>query len=161
MTAVSVRIIGIGNRLRGDDGIGPAVIDRILARNLLPKGVEAVEAPPDPFSLLDLITSTGKTVLVDAARMDAVPGTARIFDGEAALKNRLLRHTSLHQFSLPDALYFAQKMGCEPNLKIVAVEPFDVGCRGELSDELKNKIDEIVSLTLKEALNDEKKNSDN
>lgn len=65
-------VIGVGNALRGDDGIGPAVA-AALARRDLP-GVRVVHAAADPADLLDLWAGAALAVVVDAVRGD--PGAA-------------------------------------------------------------------------------------
>jgi len=65
-------VIGVGNALRGDDGIGPAVA-AALARQDLP-GVRIVDSPADPADLLDLWAGAALAIVVDAVRGD--PGAA-------------------------------------------------------------------------------------
>lgn len=81
--AALVHIIGVGNELRGDDGVGLEAVRRI--RTALPG------APPepiavsarcgDPVGLIDIWSRTPAVVLVDAMRSGGRPGTIRRFDG--------------------------------------------------------------------------------
>ena len=88
MTVDDVVVIGVGNRYRRDDGVGPAVADACAARN--PPGVRVVTEPADPTQLLDAWTGMGLAVLVDAAVTGAAPpGSVRScratdFDGTRA-----------------------------------------------------------------------------
>ena len=72
---MSVRVIGVGNALRGDDGAGPAV-----ARALVGRGVDALEHAGDGVSLIDRWDGAGRVVLVDAMSAGLVPGTVRVFE---------------------------------------------------------------------------------
>ncbi len=71
MTTDDVVVIGVGNRYRRDDGVGPAVADVCAARN--PPRVRVVTEPADPTALLDAWTNMGLAVLVDAAVTGAAP----------------------------------------------------------------------------------------
>ncbi len=73
-------VIGIGNVLRGDDGIGPVVAAAVADRDL--PGVRVVVAAADPSDLLDLWAGVALAVVVDAVRADsAAAGEILLFDG--------------------------------------------------------------------------------
>jgi len=71
MTVEDVVVIGVGNRYRRDDGVGPAVADLCAGRH--PPGVRVVTEPADPVDLLDAWTDMRLAVLVDAAVTGAAP----------------------------------------------------------------------------------------
>jgi hydrogenase maturation protease len=73
-----ILVIGIGNRDRGDDGIGLVVAGRLKAAAL--PGVTVIEHRGDAADLLDLLAGTDAAVLVDAAVSGAAPGTFRRID---------------------------------------------------------------------------------
>lgn len=69
-----IRVIGVGNPYRRDDGAGPAVIAGLRQRGL--SNVELVECDGEPTRLLDLWTGVDVAVVVDAVRTEpARPGT--------------------------------------------------------------------------------------
>ena len=68
-----VLVAGVGNVLRGDDGFGPAVIQRL---GELPAGVEKVETGIGGVALLqELLAGCDALVLIDAVDRGAAPGT--------------------------------------------------------------------------------------
>jgi hydrogenase maturation protease len=149
MNATAGRIIGLGNRLRGDDAIGPLVAERAAASGRLPAGVEAVEAGGDPLVLLDLLASCRRAVIVDAAEMAAPPGTVRVLDG-GAIPAGFRLHTSLHAVDLPDVLAMAGRLGVAPRVTLLAVQPAACGHTEALSPDVERRLSEITSLALKE-----------
>ena len=149
----TARIIGLGNRLRGDDAVGPLTAEKAAAAGL-PPGVEAVEAGGDPFALLDLITTCRRAVIVDAAEMGAVPGTVRVLR-DAAIPASWGLHTSLHAMDLLDVLAMAWKLKAGTRVSLVAVQPAACGFGDVLSPVIDGKMDEITLLALKEAINEE------
>ena len=71
-------VIGIGNSERGDDGVGPAVIEYL---NLTVKDLETARCSGDLTRLLDLWQTRQHVVLVDMlVTSDAEPGTFHFFD---------------------------------------------------------------------------------
>ncbi|MFO0840744.1 MAG: hydrogenase maturation protease [Phycisphaerae bacterium] len=69
-----VVIIGCGNPLRGDDGVGPVVIERLRARGV-PPHVCLRDAGTGGVEVLDEIEGADRAIFVDACRSGAVPGT--------------------------------------------------------------------------------------
>jgi hydrogenase maturation protease len=100
----AIRVIGVGNPYRRDDGAGPAVIAG-LRRHRLPT-VELAECDGEPTRLIDLWSGADLALVVDAVRSGAPPGT---------IHRRSLRHPSLgraggaasHAVDLGDAVALA------------------------------------------------------
>ena len=136
-------VAGVGNVLRGDDGFGPAVIERL---GDLPPGVETVETGIGGVALLgELLAGCDGLVLVDAVDRGAAAGT--LFElapevGEAV-------HVADVHLANPDrVLSMAKTMGALPGrLRIV-------GCQPEEVDELGQGLSPVVAgaLPLAEAM---------
>lgn len=79
MTALkgTVLLFGVGNRLRGDDGVGPAVVEALKARGLL--WLQAVDCGVSPENWLAVAAAAKprEVIVVDAALMGLPPGTVR------------------------------------------------------------------------------------
>lgn len=73
----AIVVVGLGNVLLGDDGLGPAVI-RELAERGLDREVELREAPAGGLRLLELLEGFARAVLIDACESPAAPGTVRV-----------------------------------------------------------------------------------
>jgi hydrogenase maturation protease len=69
-------VVGIGNRTRGDDGVGPYVAERVAALHL--PGVEVV-VEADPLELLDLLDKPGALVVLDAVAPRGEPGRVTVW----------------------------------------------------------------------------------
>ena len=106
--AVTV-VIGIGNELRRDDGVGPAVAAELDAAGL--PGVRVRTCAAEPAALLDAWAGAGRTVLVDAAAGNE-PGRVRVgtlsdFVGHSAV--------SSHDMDLRQAYELGRALGRQPN----------------------------------------------
>jgi len=72
-----VVVIGVGNRYRGDDGAGPAVLDALATGSTAP-GVRLVELDGEPARVVDAWSGADLAIVVDAVRSDDTPpGTVR------------------------------------------------------------------------------------
>ena len=72
-----VCVVGIGNRLKGDDGAGPALIDLLTDQ----PGLTAIDAGVAPENYAEKIARTNPdtVLLVDAMDFSAAPGEVRVF----------------------------------------------------------------------------------
>lgn len=115
-------VLGIGNRLLQDDAAGPLVMDR-LAVLALP-GVQLLDGGTMGLSLLPEIEACEVLIVVDAARMQAEPGTVRVFENEAMDTQAMGRKQTVHEVALADLLGAAALQGLLPAQRaLVAVEP--------------------------------------
>jgi len=110
-------LIGVGNRLRGDDGAGPAVAE--LARRTLPSGVCVVTCEEEPSRLIESWRSADVAVLVDALEPAGAPGAVWRFDATGrALPARSFR-SSTHAFGVGETIELARALGTLPRRLIV------------------------------------------
>jgi len=116
--ASAALIIGVGNRLRGDDGVGPAVCDRLAER-----GFEAVEHAGDGAELMDLWQDRQRVFVVDATSTGAPAGTISRFEPRLDMMPRKTFFASSHLFGLTEAVETSRALGRLPDgLVIYGVE---------------------------------------
>lgn len=106
-------VLGLGNAMRGDDGVGAAVARELGAR----------AHPGDMAGLLDELARTRHAVLIDASVSGAAPGTIRRFDAaDGPLPATVLRVSS-HGAGLAEALEMARALDqLPPRCVVYAVE---------------------------------------
>jgi hydrogenase maturation protease len=101
--APQLLILGLGNVLCADDGVGAAAVTRLVRERRVPEAVAVLDGGTLGLSLLPLVESVPDVILVDAVRTDAAPGTlVRLDDDEVlpAARDRL----SPHQIGVADLL---------------------------------------------------------
>jgi len=113
----AVLVIGVGNRLRGDDGAGPAVIQHLQHR--LPPSVMTLQLDSDGVSLMEAWRDFERVILVDAACSGAVPGFIHRFDVSQSELPRGLFHYSSHLFGVAEAVELARQLGRLPKRLVV------------------------------------------
>lgn len=123
MTGKTV-ILGVGNALLRDEGVGVHVA-RALAERLVDDDTAVIDAGTLSFVLAGFIDNAECLVVVDAAQLDAAPGTVTVFEGEAmdrfiGTKGKL----SVHEVSLLDLLQVARLTDRLPaHRALVGIQP--------------------------------------
>ncbi|MGQ9466463.1 MAG: hydrogenase maturation protease [Anaerolineae bacterium] len=145
-------ILGLGNPLRGDDGVGPRVVAELLRRGL-PDGVAAVDGGTGGLDLLHLLEGWERVVIVDAAILGRNPGEFLRFAPEEAHLVRSLASLSSHTVGLADALALARALGQKlPDIVIYGVQPERMDWEEGLSPALEAALPQIVTAILEEII---------
>jgi len=155
-----VLVLGLGNILLKDEGVGVHVVEQ-LQKQSLPGNVEVVDGGTAGLDVLLLNQGIDKLVVIDAVRADKKPGTiykVQFKTKELDKLNQIFSHgskISLHQVALLDALSIAERTNCAPKeIVIIGVEPGEVDCGLELTGEVKRRIPDIVNTVLSEIKDD-------
>lgn len=120
-----ILVAGVGNVLRGDDGFGPAVVERL---GPLPGTVDIVETGIGGVALLqELMTGYDGLVLVDAVDQGGAPGTVFAIEPDVG---EAVHVPDVHLANPERVLSMAKAMGCLPDRVLI------VGCQPEEMDDL-------------------------
>ncbi len=141
-------VLGIGNILMGDEGVGVHAIRRLEAM-VLPAGVECLDGGTGSFTLLEPMQSAQRIILIDAT-VDGMPiGTVRRL--EPRFSADYPRTLTAHDIGLKDLLDAFHLFGspAEVVLFAVSIAPLQ-DITDELSPELAGHLDEITGLVLAE-----------
>lgn len=134
MTAKTL-ILGIGNTLLSDEGTGVQMLDYLGEHYPDLPGVEYLDGGTLSFTLAVWIEAADNLIVVDAAELNAVPGTVEVFSG--ADMDRFAGRTkrSVHEVSLGDLLAIAHLTDSLPRRRaLVAVQPRDIDWGDSLSE---------------------------
>lgn len=123
-----VLVLGLGNRLLGDDAAGPLAIDSLAAMPREATGREPAWVAQDGgtigLGLLPAIEDAAGLIAVDAARFGAPAGTVQVFEGAALRRLLGARKVSAHEVALADLVAAASLRGTLPaKCALVAVQP--------------------------------------
>jgi hydrogenase maturation protease len=145
-----VLILGVGNLLLKDEGVGVHVAQRLMAMDL-PPDVEVLDGGTAGLDLLEAIEGRDKVVVVDTVKAGKEPGTILCFAAED-LEDTSERRLSLHDMGLSDLMKIADILGVnKPQITIIGIQPKDMGTASlELSPEIEAQIPRVIDLVLKE-----------
>ncbi|MHB8766234.1 MAG: hydrogenase maturation protease [Deferrisomatales bacterium] len=147
-----IRVIGLGNPLRGDDGAGTEVARR-LASMPLPGGVEVLDGGTGGLALLPLLEGARGAILVDAADLGCAPGTVVRLPGDDPRLGGGQGDRSPHQAGVEAALALGRELGCLPaTVVLFLVQGARVAPGLGLSGPVRSSLDELVVRVRAEAL---------
>ncbi|MFZ6016620.1 MAG: HyaD/HybD family hydrogenase maturation endopeptidase [Nitrospirota bacterium] len=149
MPLPKILILGVGNLLLKDEGIGIHAI-RELEKSVLPENVQLLEAGTVSHQFLPLFNQIDYLIVIDALEVGDRPGLIYKFSPED-IKFRSEQKLSLHQMSLMDILNMVALTGKMPKTIIFGIQPEDVSSWSlELSDTVRDAIPRIKELILAE-----------
>jgi hydrogenase maturation protease len=120
-----VLILGIGNTLRSDDGLGVYIVKHIEESGIpLPEGVSLLDGGTAGFDLLGLIDGYDKIVIVDALKTNDKPGSIYRFTPEHAVESRA--RFSLHEVGIMEVIKTLRIMDNNPEIEFVGIVPENI-----------------------------------
>jgi hydrogenase maturation protease len=152
-------VLGLGNPLRGDDGIGPRVVE-VLTHGELPDGVEALDAGTAGLDLLDLLAEPGvlgggrpqRVIIVDAADVGLEAGQFTRFTPDRVELMEAESNLPSHQAGLAEVLALARALERPlPEIIIFGVQPGSLEWGAGLTPEVEAAVPLVVAAVLREA----------
>lgn len=136
-----VTIAAMGNIIRGDDGLGPKIIELLKARKVKADLFDCGTAPEN--YIFPMLTSLCDTlILIDAANMGIEPGMARVLD----VNNIANVSFSTHSPS-PRLFIDLLKMGKEDlNIFIISLQPKDISLGAPMSEEVLKGLEALADV---------------
>ncbi len=147
---MSVLVLGVGNLLLKDEGVGVRVVEELGKRYAPPEGVELLDGGTAGMELLDIMANRSCVILIDAVKTGAEPGTVvRLADEEVPAFFRT--KISPHQVGLSDVLATLTITDEKPDsVVVIGVVPKDLGTGLEMSAEIEGKMEEMIDLVVNE-----------
>lgn len=144
----TVAVIGVGNELMGDDGIGPRVVAELeSASDTQSPSVRLYDAGTTAFLALEVMSGCAQAVVIDAIESGAEPGTVqeyRYVDGEFADPPPEM---TMHDVSFVEALDYGRDAYDLPEtVRIIGVEPATLTAGVGLSDPVEAAVPEITDI---------------
>jgi hydrogenase maturation protease len=141
---MNILLVGVGNILMGDDGIGVRVVHEIGRRYRLPEGVEVLDGGTSGLELLSYFSDREQVIIVDAVESGLPPGTVVKVEGED-VPARFVTKISPHQLGISDVLAAARISGKLPQKMVLfGMEPKRVELRLDLSEEVERNFEKLL-----------------
>ncbi len=140
-------ILGMGNPLRCDDGIGVAVVEALKRSNSLAENITIIDAGTSGLQALLVMQGYQRVFIIDAADIGGAPGDWRCIPIEdiSFILEGLTKYGSFHNAGLKDAIALGQVLEILPEeIYIYAVQPQDLQISIGLSDSNTTAALEIV-----------------
>jgi len=130
---MSVAVVGLGNLILSDEGVGVHVVPRLAETYTLPEDVVLIDGGTSAIDLLDQLVEAEHIIFVDAAQTGGPPGSVVALEG-ARLPVWFRERMSPHQIGLADLLATLSLMDHTPDsVTLIGIEPQSMELGTELS----------------------------
>jgi hydrogenase maturation protease len=154
-----ILILGLGNPLCGDDGLGARAAE-MLSKKHLPDSVEVRQAGTPGWELPLLLEGWPRVILIDAVEMGLMPGARRRFNPEEVRLIATGKFFSVHEPDLATGLALAEALDLLPEeLVVFGVEPESCEPGTKLNQKTEQALDGLVEDILNEVNKSTEKNS--
>ena len=143
----NVAIIGIGNILLGDDGVGPYVVRTLEASYEFAPNVQVLDVGTPALDFIDNLVGMDAVILIDSVENDRPAGTITLYRKEDILRHGISVRMDPHSPALGESLLTADLIGiCPKELLLVGItgRTYDAGC--ELSPEVRKTVDLAIDV---------------
>jgi hydrogenase maturation protease len=143
-----VLVLGLGNILLGDDGVGPALVQEVehLYRNV--PVVECVDGGTQGMALLDYLSGREAVVILDAFASQRGAGTVSVLEGDEVMNARGPSSTTAHEGNAGELLAAAALVDSLPErIFLVGIEPESLRTHLGLSEPVRNSLPRALART--------------
>lgn len=142
-------ILGVGNVIQQDDGVGTKVIAFLEARYDFQEGVEIVDGGTVGLGLGHILANQDLLVVIDAVLMSGDPGTIHTLSGDQFKQVSASLKMSPHQVNFLDLISALEMEGTAPTImKIVGVVPESTDTGTDLTPKVEESLPETVEKVL-------------
>ncbi|MDD5730041.1 MAG: hydrogenase maturation protease [Candidatus Omnitrophica bacterium] len=136
-------VIGLGNTLRRDDGIGIEVLQSLL-NSFKRKAVDYLNFGTASFDLIYRIENYDAVLLVDAIDASLKPGELRIFELNNIKMPFTEKPVSSHELDLKSLFELCEKFKIKTKIYVAGIQVEDISYKDGLSDKLKRRKESIT-----------------
>ena len=146
-----IRILGVGNVLCADDGLGPYAIKVLEAQFEFPEGVEVIDLGTPGLDFTPYLADARIVIVLDTVKGEEAAGTLRLLrDGEIVAKPPPSR-MSPHEPGLREALMATEFADSSPEeILLIGVVPESTGQGTKLTDAVRLAVPQVVDAVLAE-----------
>lgn len=141
-------VLGIGNLILSDEGVGVRAVEALQARYRLPGNVEAIDGGTAGMELIDALSGVDLLVVLDTIVAGKPPGSLVTLAGDE-VPSFFRRKLSPHQIALPDVLASLELLGELPKQTLVfGVQPESLELGMELTSGVAARVPELAELAV-------------
>ncbi|RQD75499.1 MAG: hydrogenase maturation protease [Candidatus Syntrophonatronum acetioxidans] len=146
----NILVLGVGNILMADEGIGVHVIKEMESLDL-PENVELLDGGTAALDLIPYLKGRNKLIIVDCIDTQDPPGTIYRLSPEDLENIKTFTISSMHQIGLAETIKLSKLLGNNSDIVIIGVAPKNYNqYRIEISPELNKVVPKIIDIIFKE-----------
>jgi hydrogenase maturation protease len=141
---LKIAILGLGNILLKDEGVGVHAVRALKEEYNIPENVQIIDGGTMGLDLLPFIEGKDRLLIIDAANLKEDAGTIKEIEGRD-IPIFLNEKFSVHQIGLPDMLFAANIMEIAPkDVCLIGIQPEDISTGLEMTQTIKNKFSILI-----------------
>ncbi len=145
-----ILILGVGNILYADEGVGVRAVERLLETYAFSDNVTLMDGGNLGMRLMQPLMDSDYCIVLDAVLGGDQPGTIYRFTGDD-LRKSLAFKDSMHQSDLVDTLIYCELVGKRPDTVVIGMEPYDFKNMSiELTDVVADRLPAMLDIALTE-----------
>lgn len=142
-------VLGLGNLVHADDGVGVHAIARLERHPRVPPGVVLMDGGTQGLNLLAHLTGVEKLLVLDAIDAGREPGAIVRLEGDTL--QRLPGKPSVHQLGFADLMIALQLIGeTPPEVVVLGVQPQSTGWSASLTPPVADALGAFIDLAISE-----------
>lgn len=143
-------VLGVGNVILADEGVGVRVVEALERDYTVPEGVTIIDAGTSGMEMLDDLSHLDFLLIVDAIAAGKAPGELVQLRGDA-VPVFFRRNLSPHGIGLSDVLAALEFLGAEPKETVIlGVQPTSLDLSTELTPAIAARVPELVAQVVDE-----------
>jgi len=140
-----ISVLGLGNVLMGDDGLGPVAVRTFEAEYIVPPDVQVIDLGTPGLDLLPWLADVDRVILVDAVKTDLPPGSVRLYDKADLLRYPPIARVGPHDPGVKEALHVLEFAGRAPReVALIGVVPESTAMSLELTPPIRTAVPRAV-----------------
>ena len=147
---MKLALLGVGNILLKDEGIGVRVVQELEKQYSFPPCVKLIDGGTAGHHLINIVADFDVLIVIDAVQGGETPGTIYRFSLDDIAFD-INTHFSIHQVDVLEALSQVKLVKTDQKVTFIGIEPQDISPWGmELSPVIAEKIPKLITLVLEE-----------
>ena len=145
-------VIGIGNPLRSDDGLGIVLIEKLRQqKETLPSGLDLIDGGTGGMNLVHILEKYDEVLVVDAVDFGVNPGDIKVFNILGVKSDKVPVVFSTHEDDLLKIVKLSKEFKkCPDKIIIFGIQPKNISFGQKMTEEINNSVDFIFKELEKE-----------
>ena len=149
MAISNIAILGIGNLLQRDEGVGVHLINQLERDYSFSPHINLIDGGTMGTDLLPYLEQNDKIIILDAVNFNEPPGFIGVIKNDDILR-RLNTKLSIHHLGITDVLSSARLLDIEPSeIYLIGIQPKNIEMGTDLTDEIKQKTSKMIEEAIK------------
>ena len=144
-----VLVLGLGNLLHADDGLGVHAIERLQKDSRVPPGAELLDGGTHGLALLSHVSGVDRLLVIDSVDVGQEPGAVIRLEGEAL--QRFPGKPSVHQLGFADLMIALELIGGRPQeVVLLGIQPLSTEWSPELTAPVRKGLDRLIEAAVEQ-----------